>query len=610
MEICIDELTKQTPYELGKDLKLLNVIDHGAFGTVLHVKEISTNNELAVKVINKKRANPEKIKKMKEEILILKQLNHKNIVKYFGYIETTNQILIKMEYIQFGTLKSWMKKKSNITEEEASIIIRRVLSAIEYVHGKQICHRDIKPDNIMLSKEDDLDSIKIIDFGLSAQDFYYLNNNEYCGTLIYMAPEQIQKKMYFLSVDIWSIGILMYMLLNNGTHPFYYKGIKREDYINNIKESKLSFKNKLSPMAENLLKRLLEPNPSSRYSPADSLKHPWITRNYNDKIPLTLNDFFNERNNKKIMQELIMISLFFNFFGKKNLQKKKKIFKIDKDYINNCDYISNIKKEYIQKLKERSLDVLSSDEENEEKSYEKKMNSIKEKMKSRRMIRKYSTPKKKLTKIFLRNERFSQIDLHKKISCQFQSINQSQFIKPVNVYIRKVKSNKNIHIKKSSIKNLLNSEQITSSPILVGKNKTKNEFSSKTKTFALNPMSEEKMSNQNIDEHSYMKSRNNLSPSLLQNCLYQSSNLAKPVKLFHNINNMNAQFSTKKYINCYQKNLLDKENKINLKSNLPDVFHLNNIHIKNNLLNEVNKTNQIEYCNIIPIILPSIKGSK
>ena len=108
------------------------------------------------------------------------------------------------------------KQDHTISEEKASLIIKEVLSAIAYLHQNQICHRDLKPENIMFSRENDLSSIKIIDFGLSLQNFDTLCNSDYCGTLIYMAPEEIERKSYYLSVDIWSIGILMYMLLNKG----------------------------------------------------------------------------------------------------------------------------------------------------------------------------------------------------------------------------------------------------------------------------------------------------------------------------------------------------------------------------------------------------------
>ena len=229
MEISIDELKRDFPYELGTDMKYLETIDHGAFGTVLHVLDLSTNQDMAVKVINKNEIRYSHLDKMKEEVSILRILDHPNIVKFYGYIETYNQLLIKMEYIKYGSLKQWIKKKDKISEEEASIILKKILSAIEYLHSKQICHRDIKPENIMLSEENDLNTIKIIDFGLSAHNFDILINNDYCGTYIYMAPELIEKKLYFNSVDMWSIGVLMFMLLNKGKHPFYVKGdTKRE----------------------------------------------------------------------------------------------------------------------------------------------------------------------------------------------------------------------------------------------------------------------------------------------------------------------------------------------------------------------------------------------
>ena len=318
MEIYMNELTTESPYELSKDMKFIGEIDHGAFGKVIHVHENQNNLDLAVKVINKSGAGMQLIKKMKEEVSILKKLNHKNVVKFYGFSETNTQLFIKMEYIKYGTLSSWMKEHHKISENDASIIIGKVLSAVEYIHSKQICHRDIKPENIMISKENDLSSIKIIDFGLSAQHFNYLSNNEYCGTFIYMAPEQIEKKLYYYSVDIWSIGILMYMLLNNGKHPFYHKDESKKDFIEKIKMAKLHFINKISYMAKNLMHKLCEPNPSWRYSASLAIKHPWITRNPNDDIPLTFNEILVRNNNKKNAQSLIMISIFLNYIKKNN----------------------------------------------------------------------------------------------------------------------------------------------------------------------------------------------------------------------------------------------------------------------------------------------------
>ena len=415
MEIFMNELTNESPYELGKDMKYIEDIDHGAFGQVIHVTELSTNRDLAVKVINKSGAGSALIKKMKEEIAILKQLKHENIVRFFGFKETNNQLLIKMEYIKYGTLSRWMKDHHKISESDASTILGRVISAVEYLHSKQICHRDIKPENIMISKENDLKSIKIIDFGLSAQHFNYLSNNDYCGTLIYMAPEQIEKKLYYLSVDIWSIGILMYMLLNNGKHPFYHKGDKKQDFINKIKAGKLKYINKLSFMAKNLNSKLCEPNPSRRYSAFLAAKHPWITRNIYDEIPMTFNDIIVRNNNKKNAANIIMISIFLNYYKKKEVIKKAykesnplkisydafikkpkiKLYQIDSHYINQCNIISKKEKEKLLRQKERCLEVLSTDEEDSFEKNEKIHKNLQGSRNCYKSTEKYITPKKK-----------------------------------------------------------------------------------------------------------------------------------------------------------------------------------------------------------------------
>ena len=383
MEIYMNELTTESPYELHKDIKFIKEIDQGAFGKVIHAYETKKNLDLAIKVINKGGVGPSLINQMKEEISILKKLNHNNIVKFYGYTETNNQLLIQMEYIKYGTLSKWLKTKPKIREEDASIILSAVLSAVEYMHSKHICHRDIKPENIMFSEENNLSSIKIIDFGLSAQHFNYLTNNEYCGTFIYMAPEQIEKKLYHFSVDIWSIGILMFMLLNNGKHPFYQKNDKKEDFIKKIKIGKLNFINKLSFMAKHLNQKLCEVNPSWRYSAHLANKHPWITRNPNDEIPLTFNEILNRTNSKKNGSYLLMISIFLNHYKKKEIQikekekekdnnyymdnfikkKKNKIYYITKKYINKCNIINEKQNQKYLKRKEKCLEVVSTDEE-------------------------------------------------------------------------------------------------------------------------------------------------------------------------------------------------------------------------------------------------------
>ena len=340
MEIDIKELEYDFPFEIGNDLKFIEIIDKGGFGIVLHVLDKQTNKEIAVKVINKIGKSHEYIEKKKKEIIILRKLNHPNIVKFYGFMETNNQLLIKMEYIKYGTLKHWINNRENITEEEASTIIRKILSAVEYLHNKQICHRDIKPGNIMISKKNDLNSIKIIDFGLSNQNFKNLVNNDYSGTYIYMAPELIEKKLYFISIDIWSIGILMFILLNKGKHPFYIRGDNNKEIAEKIKKGKIKFYENISPMAKHLILKLLERNPCWRYTASQALKHPWITRNFNDSPPKTINDIIESSN--KILKDFLYTSIFLNFFKKKENYELLNITKSTQKNNNNIPKEENI----------------------------------------------------------------------------------------------------------------------------------------------------------------------------------------------------------------------------------------------------------------------------
>ena len=205
-----------------------------------------------------------------------------------------------------------------IDESQIYIIIKQLLLAIHYLHNHNICHRDIKPQNILLKKKNDINNIKLIDFGLSVKNFENIGENKICGTWAYMSPEMLFNHKYYKPIDLWAVGIIMYQLLNNGEHPFYKKGISKKELLKNIKNVNITYINNISPLANNLLQQLLQKDLSLRITSSLALKHPWITRNESDPIPLNLYEEVNIIIIKNKMKNLLLISIFINYISNKS----------------------------------------------------------------------------------------------------------------------------------------------------------------------------------------------------------------------------------------------------------------------------------------------------
>lgn len=145
------------------------------------------------------------------EINIMRRLNHKNIIKMYEVYEGEYHIYIVLELLKGGELFDRIVKKGSYSERDAIILITRLLQALEYIHSKGIMHRDIKPENLILKDENSFD-LKLADFGLS--EFQNKKENLFtrCGTPGYVAPEVLEDKKYNTKCDIFSAGVILYIL--------------------------------------------------------------------------------------------------------------------------------------------------------------------------------------------------------------------------------------------------------------------------------------------------------------------------------------------------------------------------------------------------------------
>ena len=265
---------------------LIRVIGSGSFGTVVHVIDKQSGEECAVKAISKLGVSCSHLDDLRTEAAILSTLDHPNVVKFRQLKETPTQVYLVMEMVYGGTLASLIAKRP-LSEKDAAKAMKGVFSAVKYLHAKGVIHRDIKPENILVENPGDLSSIKIADFGLSQQfQRYEINtSDDFCGTIWYMAPEQLERKYYSKAVDIWSCGIMLFVLCTGGKHPLMEKGDTNEEYFGKLNNPQWKL-GSLSALAKNLFLRLVKHQPVERYSASQALLHPWVSGETRD-IPLT-----------------------------------------------------------------------------------------------------------------------------------------------------------------------------------------------------------------------------------------------------------------------------------------------------------------------------------
>ncbi|OMJ82598.1 hypothetical protein SteCoe_16644 [Stentor coeruleus] len=263
-----------------------NKIGSGAFGFVRVGTHKTSGQKRAIKTIQKESIT----KDMKEhsqffnEVDILIKADHPNIVKLYEWYEDEKYYHLVTEFVSGGELFDFIIKSRMLSEPIAAHFMKQILSAVAYCHANSIVHRDLKPENLLLEKDSADSLLKIIDFGTSKIYDTGSKMTQKYGTAYYIAPEVLRRD-YTEKCDVWSCGVILYILLS-GKPPFY--GRTDREILERVQRGQYSMDDqewgRVSLPAKNLIKKMLQINPSSRISSQDALKDEWITNN-------TLNSF-------------------------------------------------------------------------------------------------------------------------------------------------------------------------------------------------------------------------------------------------------------------------------------------------------------------------------
>ncbi|RWS30820.1 hypothetical protein B4U80_04311 [Leptotrombidium deliense] len=262
------------PYKIGF-YEMYKTIGKGNFALVKLAKHCLTKTKVAIKIIDKRQLDCENMKKIWREIEIMKKIEkHENLIRLYQVMQTKRYLMLCLEYADGGEIFDYLVTNGKMNEKKAKKYFKQILNAIDYLHKNNIVHRDLKAENLLLSKNGKI--VKLADFGFSN---YFQSNSllsTWCGSPPYAAPELFEGRHYNgPKADIWSLGVVLYVLVC-GALPF--DGHTLQSLRTRVLNGKFRIPYFMSCDCEHLIRHMLIVDPTLRYSVEKIKNHRWLQK--------------------------------------------------------------------------------------------------------------------------------------------------------------------------------------------------------------------------------------------------------------------------------------------------------------------------------------------
>ncbi|KAM4676390.1 death-associated protein kinase 2 isoform 3-T3 [Discoglossus pictus] len=286
-------------YEISDEL------GSGQFAIVKQCRHKKTGVDYAAKFIKKRQSRASRRgvtrEEIEREVNILQDIQHPNIITLQDVYENKTDVVLILELVSGGELFDFLAQKESLSEEEATRFIKQILEGVNYLHTRKFAHFDLKPENIMLlDKTTSVPHIKLIDFGLAHKIEDGVEFKNIFGTPEFVAPEIVNYEPLGLAVDMWSIGVITYILLS-GASPFL--GENKQETLSNITAVNYEFDEEFfshtSELAKDFIRKLLVKDTRKRLSIQQALSHPWITPTDKRQLMVRKKSLINLENLKK-----------------------------------------------------------------------------------------------------------------------------------------------------------------------------------------------------------------------------------------------------------------------------------------------------------------------